>query len=66
VPWGFVVVYAAIYVMFVLPRATSGSVLGAIAGVIIAAVWVVFSVAAVTFSRDVLTGRWPDHPLSLP
>jgi hypothetical protein len=65
VPWVFVIVYAAMYVLLVLPRATSGSVLGAIMGVIIAGVWVVFAVAAVTFSRDVLTGRWPDQPLSL-
>ena len=59
VPWGFVAIYAAIYVGLVLPRAASGHVLAVIVAAIIACVWLVFAVAAVTFSRDVLAGRWP-------
>jgi hypothetical protein len=60
VPWSFLAIYAAIYILFVLPRAAHGSVFGLIAAVVIAAVWLIFAVAAVTFSRDVLAGGWPE------
>ena len=59
VPWAFVALYAAIYVLVLLPRALGGSAFGDVIGVIVAAIWIVFAVAAVTFSRDVLRGQWP-------
>ena len=56
VPWSFVAVYAVLYVTVFLPRAHEG--FGALIGAFVGLVWVVFAVAAVTFSRDVLTGHW--------
>jgi hypothetical protein len=66
VPWVFVAVYAAIYVALVVPRALNGHILGMCIGAVIGAVWVIFAVAAVTFSRDVLAGRWPDADVDFP
>lgn len=60
VPWAFVALYAVIYLLFLFPRVLGGGVL-AIIGVLVAVVWLVFAVAAVTFSRDVLRGLWPSE-----
>jgi hypothetical protein len=59
VPWAFIVVYAALYWVLVLPRVGSGQWLAVCAGAFVALVFIVFFVAAVTFSRDVLSGQWP-------
>ena len=59
VPWIFLAAFAALYITLVLPRALSGNVLALCVGAFIAFVFVVFFVAAVTFSRDVLQNRWP-------
>jgi hypothetical protein len=58
VPWIFVAVYAALYLALLLPRVQYGG-LAVLVAVVAAAVWCSFAVAAVTFSRDVLAGRWP-------
>jgi hypothetical protein len=59
VPWAFLGAYAALYAVFVVPRLREGALLTLCAGAFIALVFVVFFVAAITFSRDVLTDRWP-------
>jgi hypothetical protein len=59
VPWVFLVVFAALYLLLALPRVRDGHPLAICLGAFVALVFVVFFVAAVTFSRDVLTSRWP-------
>jgi hypothetical protein len=59
VPWTFVVVFGGLYVWLLLPRLLEGHLLGVCVGVFVAFTLVVSTVAAVTFSRDILTGRWP-------
>ena len=59
VPWVFLVVFAAIYLTFVWPKASAGGLVPLCFGALIGLVFVSFVVAAVTFSRDVLSGRYP-------
>jgi hypothetical protein len=59
VPWTFVVAFGVLYVWLLLPRVWEGHLLTVCVGVFSAYVFGVFTVAAVTFSRDILTGRWP-------
>lgn len=59
VPWVFLTVFATVYVMLAVPRILSGNVVALCLGAFIAFVFFVFVVAAITFSRDVLTDRWP-------
>jgi hypothetical protein len=59
VPWTFVVVFAGLYVWLLLPRVWEGHLLNVIVGVFVAFTLTVSTIAAVTFSRDVVTGRWP-------
>ena len=59
VPWLFLVAFAALYLLLALPRVRDGQPLAICLGAFVALVFVVFLVAAVTFSRDVLTSRWP-------
>ena len=58
-PWLFVIVFAWIWIALLVPRALDGHAvlmcISFLAGVALAC----FFVAAVTFSRDVLRGRWP-------
>lgn len=61
VPWLFVVVLASAYGILLWPRVMDGQLLGACFGVFLAVVLASFVVAAVTFSRDVVTGRWPAY-----
>jgi hypothetical protein len=60
VPWAFLCVFAALYSTFLLPRMRDGHVAALCLGAFVALVFVSFFVAAITFSRDVLAGRWPD------
>jgi hypothetical protein len=60
VPWVFVALFATLYTVFVLPRVRDGALLAVCVGAFIALVFVVFVVAAITFSRDVLLDRWPE------
>jgi hypothetical protein len=55
----FLVVFAALYLLLALPRVRDGHPLAICLGAFVALVFAVFFVAAVTFSRDVLTSRWP-------
>ena len=59
VPWVFLVAFATLYIVLALPRVREGQPLALCLGAFVALVFVVFLVAAVTFSRDVLSNRWP-------
>jgi hypothetical protein len=59
VPWVFLVVFAFLYLTFLWPRIQAGGLLPICFGAVVGLVFVSFSVAAVTFSRDVLSGRYP-------
>jgi hypothetical protein len=59
VPWVFLALFAILYVWLALPRVREGQPLALCLGAFVALVFVVFLVAAVTFSRDVLSSRWP-------
>ena len=61
VPWVFLVLFAALYVLVLLPRVRDGAWLAICVGAFVALVFLSFLAAAVTFSRDVLTGRWPSQ-----
>jgi hypothetical protein len=59
VPWLFLIAFATLYIVLALPRVREGQLLALCLGAFVALVFVVFLVAAVTFSRDVVTNRWP-------
>ena len=59
IPWLFLAVFAALYLWLALPRVLDGHPLAICLGAFVALVFVVFFVAAITFSRDVVTSRWP-------
>jgi hypothetical protein len=60
VPWVFLCAFAAAYGLLLLPRMRDGAWLALCVGAFVALVFVSFLIAAVTFSRDVLLGRWPE------
>jgi hypothetical protein len=59
VPWSFVVCLGALYAGLLVPRLMAGHWLAVVLAVLGAVIVSVFVVAAITFSRDVLVGRWP-------
>ncbi len=59
VPWSFVVSLGALYMGLLMPRLPTGPWFAVGLGLLAAVVLSVFVVAAITFSRDVLAGRWP-------
>jgi hypothetical protein len=59
VPWAFLIVFATLYVVLALPRVREGQPLALCLGAFVALAFVVFLVAAVTFSKDVVANRWP-------
>ena len=59
VPWVFLVIFGFMYFTFLWPRLSGGGFVPTCLGVIVALVGVSFVIAAVTFSRDVLSGRYP-------
>jgi hypothetical protein len=62
VPWVFLALFATIYILLALPRILDGHLLAICVGAFAALVFVVFFVAALTFSRDVVLNRWPEPP----
>jgi hypothetical protein len=58
-PWLYLTLFALLYAVFVWPRASGGHLLGVLLAGVAGEVFLVFAVAAVTFTRDVLTGRYP-------
>jgi voltage-gated potassium channel Kch len=59
VPWLFLALFAALYILLALPRVRDGHPVAICVGAFVALVFVVFFVAAITFSRDVVLDRWP-------
>jgi hypothetical protein len=62
VPWVFLAVFAILYTLLALPRLRDGHPLAICLGAFVGLVFIVFTVAAVTFSRDVVLNRWPEPP----
>ncbi|MBX5493365.1 MAG: hypothetical protein IRZ14_19615 [Chloroflexi bacterium] len=60
VPWGFLVVFALMYALVLWPRAADGHALAIVVSLFLALVFASSVLAAITFSRDVLQGRYPD------
>jgi hypothetical protein len=60
VPWGFLAIFAALYVAVLVPRLGEGQFAAVCFGGLAALVFVSFLVAAITFSHDVLLDRWPE------
>jgi hypothetical protein len=60
VPWVFLCAFATLYALLLLPRMRDGAVVALCLGAFVALVFVSFAAAAVTFSRDVVSGRWPE------
>ena len=58
-PWAFLALFAALYLTLLLPQARGGHLLAICVGLFAALVFVSFAAAAITFSRDVLIGRYP-------
>jgi hypothetical protein len=61
VPWAFLCAFAALYIGLLVPRVRDGQLAALCIGGFAALVFVSFFVAAITFSRDVLLDRWPEH-----
>ena len=55
----FLAAFATLYAVFALPRVMDGQPLAVCLGAFVGLVFVMFLVAAVTFSRDILQDRWP-------
>jgi len=58
-PWLFLTLFASMFLAFVWPRAADGHVVALIVSALMAIGFVCSSVAAVTFGRDVVLGRYP-------
>jgi hypothetical protein len=58
-PWMFVGVFAGLWVGVLVPHASGGQTAWLVVSAVAGLALVSFVVAAVTFSRDVLVGRWP-------
>ena len=58
-PWLFLAVFLALYTQLVLPHARAGNLLAVCFAGLGALVFISFSLAAVTFSRDVLRVTYP-------
>lgn len=60
-PWLFLTVFTFMFATFLWPRVATGHPLAVILGVFVATVFVAAALAAVTFTRDVISGRYPGH-----
>jgi hypothetical protein len=58
-PWTFVGVFAGVWLGVLVPHATGGQIAVVCLSTLAGLALVSFVAAAVTFSRDVLNGRWP-------
>jgi hypothetical protein len=59
-PWAFVALFAVVWVGILVPRALGGQAALICISVLAGLALLSFVIAAVSFSRDVLAGRWPD------
>ena len=62
VPWVFIALFAAAYLRIFWPWLTSGAPLQMCVGAFVSLAFLSFSLAAVSFSRDVVTGRYRPTP----
>jgi hypothetical protein len=60
VPWLFLIAFAAIYFLVLWPQVVQGHVLAMIVSLLVLIGFMAFGVAAVTFSRDVVRGAYPE------
>ena len=60
VPWLFLAIFAFLFSNFLLPHARSGHVAAVCFAMFVGMTFISFTIAAVTFSRDVLAGRYPE------
>ena len=58
-PWVFLLVFGFMYINFLLPKISAGGFAAVCLGAVVTLVFISFAIAAVTFSRDVLSGRYP-------
>jgi hypothetical protein len=59
VPWAFLAVFASLYLVLVWPRAVGGNALAIGLTIFLGMVFLAFTIAAFTFSGDVIAGRYP-------
>jgi hypothetical protein len=59
VPWVFLCAFGALYVLLLLPRMQDGAWFALCVGSFAALAFASFFAAAITFSLDVVSGRWP-------
>jgi len=59
VPWLFLAFFLFMYYRFLLPQLLEGHLVLRCVAAFVAVVVVSFTIAAITFSRDVITGRYP-------
>ena len=59
-PWVFLAVFVTLIRLFLWPQVAEGKILAMCLGAFILIVLGSFTLAAITFSRDVLAGRYPD------
>jgi hypothetical protein len=57
-PWLFLTLFSYMAVRFVIPRVLEGQALAIVVGLFMVTVFASFCIAAVTFSRDVLSGQY--------
>ena len=60
-PWLFLSVFSLMFATFLWPRMAGGHLLAIVGGGFVATILVAAVLAAVTFTRDILTGRYPGH-----
>jgi hypothetical protein len=60
-PWLFLSVFSLMFATFLWPRMAGGHLLAIVVGGFVATILVAAVLAAVTFTRDILTGRYPGH-----
>jgi hypothetical protein len=59
VPVLFLAIFVGLYLGFLWPKMAGGQALAIIAGIFAGLAFISFSIAAVTFSQDVLANRYP-------
>ena len=59
VPWLFLAFFLFMYSRFLLPQLMDGNILLRCLAAFVAVVVVSFTIAAITFSRDVISGKYP-------
>lgn len=58
-PWLFLTVFSLMFINFLWPKIADGHGLAIVIGVFVATIFAAGCAAAVTFTRDVISGRYP-------